>query len=355
VLILDNASGNIYKRSAAYTKIATEMRVEYRGKIYHKKITYEKKLNTLHRLAVGLLAFLEILAIVPFFFHSKQVSLWWKQAFSGIDRRVVLIKESSYETKVQTARDQHLFGVDSGVISQEKSAPFSRKPAKATKSQSQPRIRRPLLIKDQGPLLFSDSDIVENLEFQKTKRIGSKLYANFTAYKKAIIQQVQADGSTAASAAMLIMDNRKKPIRNEIVNRASGDIEDVLMDIEKAGLGSLVSEIKDDEARTEQLKGLVAQSNSSFVDVDNEQEDRLSELRAFLVKSGSAIVTVNKTVKNHFIVVDEISKDLSKVRLRDPYHGWEITVTSKAFLSQWKGGVVIQAIDNIPRSCCLTC
>lgn len=45
------------------------------------------------------------------------------------------------------------------------------------------------------------------------------------------------------------------------------------------------------------------------------------------------------------MVIDDVSEDLSHVRLRDPYHGWEITVTTKAFLKEWHGGKAIQVLD----------
>jgi hypothetical protein len=37
-------------------------------------------------------------------------------------------------------------------------------------------------------------------------------------------------------------------------------------------------------------------------------------------------------IGGHFIIVDEISDDFNKVRIRDPFHGWEITITKDAFL-----------------------
>lgn len=62
----------------------------------------------------------------------------------------------------------------------------------------------------------------------------------------------------------------------------------------------------------------------------------LSELREVIMKNGSAIVSIEVTGV-HAVVVDDISQDLSKVRLRDPYHGWEITVTAEAFVKAWEG------------------
>lgn len=34
----------------------------------------------------------------------------------------------------------------------------------------------------------------------------------------------------------------------------------------------------------------------------------------------------------HYIVIDAISDDLKSVRIRDPYHGWEIDVRAEAFI-----------------------
>ena len=44
--------------------------------------------------------------------------------------------------------------------------------------------------------------------------------------------------------------------------------------------------------------------------------------------------------------MDDVSEDLQQVRLRDPYHGWEITVSAKAFQSRWKGNQKIIQIEN---------
>lgn len=165
--------------------------------------------------------------------------------------------------------------------------------------------------------LFNDSEILEKLEIVKRvviKRfIDSNLYAEYTRHGKAIIQQQGTRGCTAATAAMLIMDNGKQPDIQQLRIRNLGNDEDQIRDIENAGLIPLTN-----HAAT------------------------LSELRDLLSRHGSAIASVHDQLGGHVVVVDEISEDLSQVRLRDPYHGWEITVKSEAFFKEWQGGEVIQ-------------
>lgn len=70
----------------------------------------------------------------------------------------------------------------------------------------------------------------------------------------------------------------------------------------------------------------------------------LSELRDLLKVSGSCICWSGGDIGGHVIVVDEVSDDLSQIRLRDPYHGWEITVTAEAFKRVSAGTRVIHVI-----------
>ncbi len=165
--------------------------------------------------------------------------------------------------------------------------------------------------------LFSDNEIVEKLDIIKSVEIGPKVYASYTKHGKAIIQQQAMRGCTAAVTAMLIMDDGKKPDLSCLQGRNLGNDEDQIKDLQNAG-----------------LKARINSANS------------LSELRNLIIQNGSAIVSISGKIGNHVIVVDEISKDLSKVRLRDPYHGWEITITSEAFLKEWHGGKSIQVIKE---------
>lgn len=165
--------------------------------------------------------------------------------------------------------------------------------------------------------LFSDEEIKEKLGIVKKVEItpNSQIYAEYTKHEKPIIQQQATRGCTAAVAAMLIMDQGKTPDIVELTTRNLANEEYQIRDIQRAGLIPIQG---------------VASS--------------LSELRNLILQDGSCIVSVNGKIGAHVVVVDEVSEDLSEVRLRDPYHGWEITVTKEAFLNEWGGlGETMQA------------
>lgn len=165
--------------------------------------------------------------------------------------------------------------------------------------------------------LFEDQEIIEKLEVIKRVELESEIYASYTKHGKAIVQQQATRGCTAATAAMLIMDNGGNPDCLALQTRNLGSDEAQLGDIQKAG-----------------LKGIKNSANN------------LSELRNLIIQNDSCIVSVSESLGNHVIIVDAVSQDLSQVRLRDPYHGWEITVTREAFLKEWNGGKAIQIVKN---------
>ncbi|MGB7127815.1 MAG: papain-like cysteine protease family protein [Candidatus Rhabdochlamydia sp.] len=146
-----------------------------------------------------------------------------------------------------------------------------------------------------------------------------KVYIEFTQNNKAIIQQQATRGCTAATAAMLIKDRGGKPDFTRLQFCNLGNDEDIQRDIQNAGFKPIVTPLV---------------SNS------------LDKLRAQLLEYGSAIVSIwDPQAGGHSMIVDEVSKNLSQVRLRDPYHGWEITVSAGAFQSRWKEQTIIQ-IEN---------
>lgn len=146
-----------------------------------------------------------------------------------------------------------------------------------------------------------------------------KVYIDFTQNNKAIIQQQATRGCTAATAAMLIKDQGGKPKFCELQGSNLGDDESIKQDIQNAGFKLMVTSL-----------------------ISNSLEDFREQLKNY----GSAIVSLeDPQAGGHSIVVDEVSEDLQQVRLRDPYHGWEITVSAEAFQLRWSGGNVIQ-IEN---------
>ncbi len=137
------------------------------------------------------------------------------------------------------------------------------------------------------------------------------VYVEYSQYGKAIIQQQAVRGCTAAAAAMLIVDWGGKCDVQALISRNLGNDTDIDADIRKAGL------------------------TPKFTNIKN-----LSELQKAIQKNGPAIVSISGECGSHVIVVDEIKNDI--VRLRDPYHGWEISVTAEALRKRFHGDDIIQ-------------
>jgi hypothetical protein len=188
--------------------------------------------------------------------------------------------------------------------------------------------------------LFKDDQIKERLPIVKKKEIRKELkqgyheslgvllpnpyFVFYTKNNKAIIQQRSAKGCTAAATAMLIEDNGIGHNSGELIKRALAKDERMRLDISEAGLEPILTKL---------------------------EERSLVSLRELIIENGSCIVTVGGVIGSHVIVVDEVSPDLSNVRLRDPYHGWEITVTSQAFLEEWHNhDMVIQVKQPKPSA-----
>ncbi len=157
--------------------------------------------------------------------------------------------------------------------------------------------------------LFTDDEILrkEKILEKKTISPSTRIDVAYTQHRKAIIQQQGMRGCTAAVAAMLIMDHGKSPNIYELQTRNLGRKEDIKRDFSEAKLRTVVN-----------------------------HPNTLDTLRKFLNQDGSAIVDVGGEGGNHVVIVDHIPENLSSVRLRDPYHGWEITVTAEAFQERWQ-------------------
>jgi hypothetical protein len=161
--------------------------------------------------------------------------------------------------------------------------------------------------------LFKDEEILA-VHSPIRNKVIDKVEVGYSQFGKAIIQQQATRGCTAATAAMLIDDNGKGFDPDALRSRNLGRTEDQVRDIAQAGLDPIVSNISKD----------------------------LQTLSNLIKQNGSAIVSIDGELGGHVIVVDEVSDDFKQVRLRDPYHGWEITVTADAFSQRYSGGEVIQ-------------
>ena len=149
-------------------------------------------------------------------------------------------------------------------------------------------------------------------------QLDTKIFAEFTTHQKAIIQQQATRGCTAAATAMLIIDHQKLVNLTYLKRRNLGDDNQKMRDLREAGLTP--------------LKGKIDFKNTA---------SKLQSLRDMILKNESAIVTVDNGGE-HCLVIDDVDPTLSKVRLRDPYHGWEITVAGASLAYKLTTSNIIQ-------------
>lgn len=156
---------------------------------------------------------------------------------------------------------------------------------------------------------YSDKDILKVHKVTKSITVTDSqntLKICYTKHNKPIIQQQATRGCTAAVTAMLIYEKRQSVDINKLNIRNLGNDSDQEHDIKAAGLTPLTSKCSS-----------------------------LEELKRLIEKDGSAIVSVS-SIGGHVIVVDEVLDD--RVRIRDPYHGWEVDLKKEAFLLSWGEG-----------------
>ena len=153
---------------------------------------------------------------------------------------------------------------------------------------------------------YSDQDIMTHHPVVEAVGFDKYLDIEYTENGKPLILQQATRGCTAAVAAMLIHENGGEIDSHALATRDLGDEEYMKLDIERAGL-------KPKETLCHTMK----------------------HLEACLSQDGPAIVTVSSGIGGHVVVVDAITS--KAVRLRDPYHGWEVSVHRKAFERSWGG------------------
>jgi hypothetical protein len=171
-------------------------------------------------------------------------------------------------------------------------------------------------------ICFDDEEILQVHDTKREKihcRDGQAFDIERTKNNKVVILQQTNSGCTAAVAAMRVADHGKKIDLEGLRSSYRQNTEAVLQYIRDGGLNPLQTNV-----------------------------DSLSQLREAIRKNGPAIVdgigtsAVGLGVEAHTLIVDEVSEDLQSVRLRDSYHGWEITITAKAFEKFMMYGEVIQ-------------
>lgn len=164
--------------------------------------------------------------------------------------------------------------------------------------------------------LFLDEEILEVHEAKTTVSLeGISIYQ--TQSGKWVVQQQSTTGCTAAVTAMILKDHQKDFNVDELFKRTISPEERILSDLANAGL-RVISE--------------------PFLTTSG--VDPIAHLKQLIDKNGSAIVSFDRDVGGHVIIVDAITE--LGVVLRDPYHGWAITVTHNAFRIGISNGLIIQ-------------
>lgn len=155
--------------------------------------------------------------------------------------------------------------------------------------------------------LFEDNEILEKEEVVRSNFLEN-VEIFYTKYNKPILQQQATRGCTAAATGMLILDNNGKVNVSELRSTNLGDNFTKELSIRRAGFSPILTHHLGD--------------------------NYLEGLKKLIDKNGSAIVSIGGDIGSHVVVVDSISPFLDRVRLRDPYHGWEITVSGSAFMNR---------------------
>ena len=166
---------------------------------------------------------------------------------------------------------------------------------------------------------FPDKSILRVNEFNRieAKQIeGVHFEFYYTKNNKVSIMQANVNGCTAGASAMLIVDNGKLPKAADMVNRTGANYAEVAQDIRNAGLEPLIIPVASYGRSLQKLKEQIEQHGPAYI--------RIKEPHATC---------------GHAIVVDEISSDLKKVRIRDTGHAWEIILDGEVFKAGWYGSM----------------
>lgn len=142
----------------------------------------------------------------------------------------------------------------------------------------------------------------------------------FTSFNKAIIQQSSILSAFSACLQMLLVD-KDEASKKEALFKNISSIEESLSEMTRLGFTGKLSVIPESIQRQPAL----------FMET----------LKHYIFLRGPLIIgTSLDHLSSHFIIVDHVSDCLKFLRIRDPYHGWEITVKRKALIKKLKNKIV---------------
>ncbi|MFK7827836.1 MAG: hypothetical protein AB8G05_27055 [Oligoflexales bacterium] len=171
--------------------------------------------------------------------------------------------------------------------------------------------------------LFTDSEIL-HVHLVHSGNIDSP---NINENGKYVVQQQGKEACPTGVADMFSGDKGKYPKIHFGGRSLSHD--DVVQIMDANGLPLEVSTISYDKQRN--ISGLF-------------------HLKKLLTKHGSLIIGIaDRYIGSHFIIIDEISNNFQTVRLRDPWHGWDITVTADAVRKRITDPRVLHLPDELDK------
>lgn len=132
---------------------------------------------------------------------------------------------------------------------------------------------------------------------------------------RAVLQQVGATGCGAACTAMMLLDHGRHPDICRVVHCDKTHDDSVLVsELEEAGLNVHLSKIF-----------------YPWTEQDG------TELESLLTRSGPGILGViglQGEIGGHFIILDSLSIEQNTATIREPFHGWNITITAESILKR---------------------
>jgi len=180
---------------------------------------------------------------------------------------------------------------------------------------------------------FQDNEIVKIHQVTRDDKLSSEKLEVFRDDNgKVLFQQQARNGCVIASTYMLIADHGGKIDYGELYHARLTNYKKSVKAIKK----ELNSTAKVFDLNIDKKLSLKTKQNNSNV---------LKFLKAKIAEGGSILLGINYPgMGSHQVILDEVYEDLN-VRIRDPYHGWSITVKGDAFYNALSPTEMIQ-IDN---------
>lgn len=172
--------------------------------------------------------------------------------------------------------------------------------------------------------VFTDDEIIK--EHQVTDTIVPYEIENpsIVALKyttKHVVIQEALEGCSSGVSLMMALDHGKKIKYEDFRLRASAPYNSIAIDLHNAGLRHI-----------EVSLNLVLNISGTTDKLD------LKKLQTAILSNGPGAVRIQNPGTNtaHWVIVDDVDLASGMISLRDPWHGWFISVKQDSFLTKWE-------------------